>query len=307
MIAPLRPGDLEEAAAVLGRACCGLRCRDSVRYGRDFDALAGPLLAEETVAGSTMGWCARRAGAIAGLAGLRDGDPPELRFLAVDPAARRCGIGSALLAHAQDAARGSDAILLRQWIDPDDPSAAAFLTRRGFVRRPPSDVLLVRPPAPVPDPGDPPEGYAVRSFHPDDVALWEGLQREIFPDCRAVRFEERYREGPGYAFEPEGFLFAFDGAEPVAMAAAVTAGPAVPDPPFTASKFDWVGVKPAHRRRGLARHLCLRLMRFLAARGRERVCLDTQLGRTGAIRFYETLGFSERFAGVVWFKGRRGA
>jgi len=306
-IVPLRPGDLAEAARVIARACRGQRCRDSVRYGRDFDELSGPLLSEEAAAGSTRIWCARRAGAIGGLAGLRTGEIAEIRFLAVEPDAQGRGIGSALFAHVEAAARGSELLLVRQWIDPGDERAGAFLAHRGFRSAPSPDVMLVRPPAPVPDAGDPPPGYDVRSFLPGDEALWERLQQEIFSDCRAVRFSERYREGPGFVFEPEGFLFAFAGGEPVAMAAAVTSGPAVPDPPFTASKLDWVGVKEAHRRRGLARLLCLRALRFLAARGRDRVCADTQLARSEAIRFYESLGFSERFVGARWVKALRGA
>jgi len=52
-----------------------------------------------------------------------------------------------------------------------------------------------------------------------------------------------------------------------------------------------VGVRPAYRRRGLARAVLLEGLRRMRKRGMDRACVSTGIPNEPAVRLYESVGF----------------
>lgn len=70
--------------------------------------------------------------------------------------------------------------------------------------------------------------------------------------------------------------------------------------PSRAGQIDQAFVHPDHRRRGLGRRLVSELCRFFAAQGVDDISLRYAVGNSGAIQFWQSLGFEPRIvtAGV---------
>ena len=130
VIAPLTRGELPEARDVLAAACA-------------FDeaaAVADEKLFGDAPAGPGQAWGARDGGALVGVASASSA---WIRVLAVTPAARGRGVGSALLDRAEQAVRASGASRVRAvnqpgnylapGLDERDADTIAWLRRRGWV------------------------------------------------------------------------------------------------------------------------------------------------------------------------------
>jgi len=63
----------------------------------------------------------------------------------------------------------------------------------------------------------------------------------------------------------------------------------------------WLGTRPAHRRRGLARLLLGTAMTALARAGSTQVALDVDTGNdTGSLRLYDSMGFAVHYQADQW-------
>jgi len=63
----------------------------------------------------------------------------------------------------------------------------------------------------------------------------------------------------------------------------------------------WLGTRPAHRGRGLARLLLSTAMTALARAGSTQIALDVDTGNdTGALRLYESMGFAVHYQADQW-------
>jgi GNAT superfamily N-acetyltransferase len=135
----LEPGELAAARALLLEAvdAATATVADEKLFGPAADAPATPLAVH----------CGGR------LAGVAVASGAWLRLLAVHPAHRRLGVGSALLAAAEDRCRAAGARSMRALDQPgnylwpgvphDDAATLAWLERRGFRRGPIRTNLLI--------------------------------------------------------------------------------------------------------------------------------------------------------------------
>ena len=126
---PLTTADLAASKIVLAAAC---------EFDRA-DVVAEEKLLGPAPAGPTQAWAAWRDGALVGVASAC---ADRLRLLAVTPAARWRGVGSALLGAVEAAARARGPVRLRTLdqagnylapgIDARNTGALSWLTRRGY-------------------------------------------------------------------------------------------------------------------------------------------------------------------------------
>jgi mycothiol synthase len=129
-ITPLARIDLDAARDVLAAACIADRAAE----------VADEKLFAPAPGGEARAWGAHLDGALVGVAVT---SAAYVRLLAVTPAARRRGVGSALLAHAEDVLRGDGVPkaravsqpgnFLAPGIDDREVETIAWLARRGWV------------------------------------------------------------------------------------------------------------------------------------------------------------------------------
>jgi len=199
----------------------------------------------------------------------------------VVPEARRRGIGTRLLAKAEDAAEEDRITATAR---RDEAAAAPFLERHGY--RFGSETWLMQidldrePPEPVW-----PEGIAVRSFRVEDARGVKELLDVAYaeePDFREEPFENWSRFMlDDTSFEAESWF----------VAEAV-------DGSLAGAVLNWkegfvkdLVVHPAHRRRGLGEALMLHTFRHFKTRGAPTVTLKTDsINTSQAWRLYERLG-----------------
>ena len=200
-IAPVDRGDLDEATAVLAQSCAFDRAAEVAEEKLFGPAPAGPPL--------TLGaWDGRALVGVAAVASDR------VRVLAVAPAARRHGVGTALLEACAGAARAAGAVKLRTLdqpgnylapgIDERNTESIGWLERRGWRRH-----LEVRSNVLI-DVRDNPRvsvsraaglaaaaaarGYEVRRARPDEPGLLDAVATEFggawpFELARALAFD----------------------------------------------------------------------------------------------------------------------
>jgi mycothiol synthase len=242
----------------------------------------------------------------------RDGQLRDHRLWgAVDPAFRRRGIGTALLADNERRARmlaGSLApdrrSVFGSWSAVDRP-AARLLERSGY------EVVrwffeLVRPDLDEVPAAEPPDGIELRSVTPDQhLAIWRA-NREAFRDHwgGSDESEEAMRR---FFASPDTdtslWLIAWDGDE---VAAGVFNGIFAAQNAELGLQRGWlesVFTRRPWRRRGLARTLMLRSLTLLRERGMTSAALAVDADNPlGALELYESAGFAvhERF--TAWRK-----
>jgi mycothiol synthase len=217
--------------------------------------------------------------------------------LVVAPAARRRGIGRALL----DAVTADDPGV-RVWAHGDLPAAAALAASAGFAR---ARVLwqLRRPlgDAPLPEVELPP-GVHLRAFRPgEDEAAWLGVNARAFaghPEQGRWTVDDLRARMAEPWFDPAGFLLA------------------VGDTHGRLLGFHWtkvhpgrlgevyvLGVDPGADRRGLGRALTAAGLHHLAGLGLADVMLYVDESNSAAMRLYRRLGFDGYAADVMYQRG----
>jgi GNAT superfamily N-acetyltransferase len=259
IIAPLAPPDLDDARAVLAAACAF----------DDAAAVAAEKLVGDGPTGAPRAWLARDGERAVGVAAI---GARWLRVLAVVPDARGRGVGSALLAAAEDAMRAGGATTARALSEPgnylapgiDDRNVdtIAWLERRGWVRGAEriANLLVDVRTNPRVSAARAVElaaaararGYEIRrAARDDEVALTDAIAREFggawpFEIARAL------------AFEPPGVHVAVRGGELAAFAAHDGNNQGL-------GWFGPAGTWPAHRGQGLGEALLLACLVDVAA------------------------------------------
>jgi len=216
--------------------------------------------------------------------------------LVVAPAARRRGLGGALLAAVQAAAvQGASpdpehgpALV---WAHGDLPAARALAARAGLtVQRELWQLARDLPPAqPVPPPPAAPDGVVVRPFvvGQDDDA-WLAVNARAFAehpeqgrmtaaDLSARQHEPWFRADDLLLAEHDGRLLAFAWMKV--------------EPGDDTGELYVIGVDPAAQGSGLGRFLTALTLDHLAARGLRRALLYTEATNAAAVRTYAAAGF----------------
>lgn len=267
-IGPLGENELDEARALLAAACPFDRAAEVAReklFG------AAPV-------GSAQAWGARAAGALVGVAAAT---ADRLRVLAVAPDARGRGVGGALLAEVETAARGAGAKRMRTLdlpgnylapgIDVRNSDAIAWLGRRGYKRTGDNTNLLI------------------------DVRGNPRLERAAAP-TRSDGYEIRRAIASEGAALGAAIAEDFGGAWPFEVARALEVGGvhvAVKDGAYAAFAahdgnnqglgwFGPAGTWSSHRGRGLGEHLLLACLHDVAAKHPQ-----CEVAWIGPRRFYE--------------------
>jgi mycothiol synthase len=202
------------------------------------------------------------------------------------------GLGAALLdrmeARASERLRGISASVLHTAVNDADASAAELVRSRGFGHVRTFRHLQIDLAGRPPDPGESPEGIAIRGIGPErDLRRIHAIFVEAFSEewgYRPITFEEWVgNEVEVPSFDPSLWLLATAGDEAVGALTGVVWG-----------DRGWVGelgVLPPWRGRGIASALLRRAFATFASRGLPRVMLnvDSQ-NSTGAVRLYVGVG-----------------
>lgn len=222
--------------------------------------------------------------------------------LAVAPAARRHGVGRALV---EELVRRSPDGRLRLWAHGEHPGAGRLATSMGFTR---SRVLwqMRRPLTDALPPVQLPEGVALRTFRVgEDEQEWTALNARAFadhPDQGRWGVEEVLLREKEPWFDPAGFLLAEQDGRLVGFHWTKVHG----DDPSAAHAHEpvgevyVVGVDPAEQGRGLGPALTLAGLHHLHDRGLAGVMLYVDESNASAIRVYERLGFTRAATDVCW-------
>lgn len=137
----------------------------------------------------------------------------------------------------------------------------------------------------------PPEGYAFRIYQDGDDKVWGDILNEAFSGHQAKMVNIEKNRPWGWRPEYTEFAVHADD-EPVGV---LTLYPR-PEKEYAidnCGQLGWLGVKPAHRRHGLARTLVLRLMHRLASYGRSSVMVVVGGGTPAPRLLYLSLGFED--------------
>jgi mycothiol synthase len=223
--------------------------------------------------------------------------------LCVHPAARRRGLGRALVTGAIAAAQEHDpAGRLRLWAHGDHPSANALAMSLGFHRARVLWQMRRSLYAPVSIPHLP-DGVSLRPFRvgQDDDA-WLALNARAFADHpdqgRWTREDLRVRLTEQW-FDPDGFLLAERAGQLVGFHWTKVHGALRHHPPGEEphdhdpmGEVYVLGVDPAAAGHGLGRALTLAGLRYLRGRGLDQVMLYVDETNRPAIGLYTRLGFA---------------
>ena len=214
------------------------------------------------------------------------------------------GLGAALLdrmeARASQRLRGIPAGKMHTAVGDEDASAVELVRSRGFAHVRTFRHLQIDLAGPPPDPGEPPDGIAIRGIEPErDFRRVHAIFVEAFSrewGYRAIPFEEWLgNEVEVPSFDASLWLLATAGDVAVGGLTGVVWG-----------DRGWVGelgVLAPWRGRGIASALLRRAFATFASRGLPRVMLnvDSQ-NSTGAVRLYERAGMRTARAWDVYEK-----
>lgn len=264
-----------EAAALDGSQALSEQFRLSVR-AREHDGV-DHLLA--TGAG----------GELVGYAQSRTGEGPPSGELVVAPAARRSGVGSALLASLPDG--------IRLWSHATGPAAdvaAAFARANGLVAVRSLHVMgrsLREGPAWPPASLDP--TYAVRSFEPGrDEDSWLALNAAAFahhPEQGSMRRADLDQRMAEPWWDPTGLILVVEADAPDVLAASHWTK--VDPPGGDVGEVYVVAVSPDRQGQGLGRAVTVLGLDHLRDLGLDRVVLYVDEDNVAAVRTYAALGF----------------
>jgi mycothiol synthase len=235
-------------------------------------------------------WVAEEAG-IVGYSAAR-GESVEVYVL---PESRRRGLGSQLLAAAEEVVEGP---LLEATTRQDEPAATPFLTGHRYERVYETWVMQRELDEEIPPPSWP-DGRSPRAFRPEDAEDVKALLDIAYakePDFTNRPFAEwkSFMLGDP-SFEPESW-FVVEASDGSLAAAALN---------WSEGFVKDLVVHPAHRRRGIGAALLRHTFRHFQARGAERVTLKTDSRNTSeAWRLYESLGMRKIRTLDDWVKRR---
>lgn len=177
------------------------------------------------------------------------------------------------------------------------------MLRRGGFRPDRSYVRLRRPLAEATPSPTVPAGYEIRPLLAvDEAAAWCAAFEEAFannydPPTMSVEERRNYAARPDYL--PEGDLVAVT---PDGDLAGLTWALRETDADGESRGWIWyIGVRGAHRGRGLARALLLTSLHTLRGLGLDEALLAVDAGNeTNALRLYESTGFERRELSIVY-------
>ncbi|HET6563585.1 MAG TPA: mycothiol synthase [Marmoricola sp.] len=227
--------------------------------------------------------------------GLSGGGRPELD-VAVAPSARSRGIGTAL---AQAALEAVDGIPVTAWSHGNHPAAAVLARRLGLeavrelwlMRRPRlasgRGATSSEPAPPAPGSDDVPEGFTIRPFEP-------GVDDKAFLAVNAAAFADHPEQGSldqrglderkaEAWFDPAGFLVAERDDRLVGFHWTKVH-------PEGFGEVYVIGVHPSAQGSGIGRALLAAGLEHLS--GTPEVVLYVEAANSGAIRLYESYGFT---------------
>ncbi len=212
--------------------------------------------------------------------------------LVVEPAARGRGVGTAL---------GREILTLvdvvTAWSHGGSPAADALAARLGL--RAARELWVMRRPSPAPLPEAPvPEGYSIRSFRPgSDDAAFLAVNAAAFADhpeqgaLDQAGLEQRMSEK---WFDADGFLVAERDRELVGFHWTKVHPAEGSAPPH--GEVYVIGVHPSTQGSGLGRALLVAGLRHLEEQELGEVVLYVEADNTGAIKLYESFGFTHSAA-----------
>jgi mycothiol synthase len=263
--------------------------------GRDLLARAGD--------GSTAGYARLELGP-------EDAEDAVEAELVVAPAHRGRGIGTALLARAEELAGTRP---LRFWAHGDLPAATAMADRRGYTR---ARVLLQMRRELAGVDADPrpalPDGVHVEPFRPGrDEEAWLRVNARAFAahpeQGRWTPADLRLREQEPW-FDPAGFLLAWRGSPDAGgtllgshwtkVHPAGSVGGAVGDEPV--GEVYVLGIDPDAQGMRLGRALTDLGLAYLRSRGLREVLLYVEEDNAAAVALYERSGFERYSVDVSW-------
>ncbi|MFJ8042598.1 GNAT family N-acetyltransferase [Kitasatospora sp. NPDC096147] len=304
--APVRPADLPEIEALLADCERELTGRPEAGAGRVAADLARPGLVPEldTVVVRDP------AGVVAGWAWV-----DRRSVVRVRPGHRGRGLGAALLDWAETRARQVGAEQITQVVPDADAAAGVLLRSRGYRPRVTEWLLEYRtadgPPTDEPPTDGPPAdgaptdgpsgapaglpGVTVRPYREGDGPALHALVQDAFDEWQQRRhaYPEWAAHTVGHpGFAPAATLLALTGGR--LLGATVSLHSQSPDEGW----IEQLAVHPAHRRRGLARHLLHRTFRAFHALGRPVTTLGTH-SATGALDLYLHVGMHVRRSSTV--------
>jgi mycothiol synthase len=232
-----------------------------------------------------------REGTLAGYGHLEPGAEPSGE-LVVHPAHRRQGHGRGLAQAMLDVANGP----LRLWAHGESPAASALASSLGLervralwkMRRPLAD--------PFPEPVAP-DGMRLRTFVVgQDEPAWVELNRKAFadhPEQGSLTIDDLVRREQEPWFDPAGFFLAERGG-------ALTGFHWTKVHDTGTGEVYVLGVSPEARGTGLGRALTLIGLRHLRSAGLSQVMLYVDESNRGAVRLYESLGFTRFDVDVMY-------
>jgi mycothiol synthase len=224
---------------------------------------------------------------------LIDGDPPRRHFrITVDPAHRRSGVGTAILAAIATQQRPPGCRLQSQCMDSWE-SGVAFLRAHGFTPSRREHFMQWFPEMPTENP--PPAGVTLRPGSATDDAAWVRLHEVGFRGAdytplspADLEVERADRWFALHVAESAGDVVGFCHTRSLGAA--------------TDGLLNSVVVAPAARGLGVGRALVAAGLQTLARCGATRVELNVDADNTAAIKVYERLGFVTYDDAVTWVR-----
>ncbi|MFC3964358.1 mycothiol synthase [Nocardia jiangsuensis] len=245
-------------------------------------------------------------GEAAGYANLvpAHGDHPAMAEVAVAPAARGHGIGSALV--TQVLAEGGAGA--RVWAHGDLPAAKAVAGRLGL--RTARELWQMRRPLATPQLPElvVPDGIVLRTYRgpggagaADDAELLRvnNAAFDWHPEQGGWTERDIATRRAADWFDPAGLFVATDAADPERLLGFHWTKVHSDESPPVGEVYV-VGIDPAAQGRGLGRLLTLAGLHHLRARGLGEVLLYTEADNTAAVRTYTRLGFAPAHVDVAY-------